>query len=106
MKHKVFAVYDEKAKAYLTPFFLPEAGMAKRTFGDCVNDPQHQFGLHPADYTLFELAVWNLETGVLHPHDAKLSHGNGVEFKSDSVLQSAEQIDLVEQLENGEDKHA
>lgn len=33
----IFAIYDSKAKAYLTPFFLPKYEMAVRTFKDCVN---------------------------------------------------------------------
>ena len=55
MKHNIFSVYDEKAQAFLPPFFLPEVGMATRIFGDCVNSDEHQFGKHPTDYTLFHL---------------------------------------------------
>jgi len=58
MKHKIFTVYDSKAKAYITPFFLHEDGMALRVFGDCINDTTHQFGKHPEDYTLFEIGTW------------------------------------------------
>lgn len=61
MKHKCFAVFDQKAKAYLTPFFLHNSGMALRAFGDCVNDSQHQFGKHPEDYVLFEVATFDDE---------------------------------------------
>ena len=56
MKYHMFSVYDEKARAYLPPFILPEIGMATRTFGDCINSEQHQFGKHPSDYTLFKIA--------------------------------------------------
>ena len=58
-KLRVFAVYDEKAAAFITPFFLPETGMAQRVFTDCINDPEHQFGLHPEDYSLHQLAIWD-----------------------------------------------
>lgn len=64
MKFRCFAIFDEKAKAFLPPFFLPEIGMARRTFGDCVNDPQHQFSRHPSDYTLFHLADWDSNSGA------------------------------------------
>ncbi len=59
MKHKVFSIYDVKAKAYLPPFILPETPMAVRVFGDCVNSDDHQFGKHPGDYTLFDMGVWD-----------------------------------------------
>jgi len=58
MKHKIFTIYDSKAKAYLTPFFMHEEGMALRVFADCINDQEHQFGKHPEDYTLFNIGSW------------------------------------------------
>lgn len=63
MNFKMFAIFDEKAKAFLPPFVLPETGQAVRAFADCVNDPNHQFGKHPHDYTLFHVAVWASENG-------------------------------------------
>jgi hypothetical protein len=83
MNYHMFSVYDEKAKAYLPPFILPEIGMATRTFGDCVNDEGHQFGKHPADYTLFKIADYDDETGVPTPN--KSSIGNGVEFINQEI---------------------
>ncbi len=56
---KIFSIYDQKAKAYITPFFLPTAGMATRTFTDMINDPKCAFSKHPEDYTLFSLGQFN-----------------------------------------------
>jgi len=81
MKLRIFSVYDDKAKAFLPPFFLPEQGMAARTFSDCCNSDQHQFGANPADYTLFELGDFNQESGHIEPHPPT-SLGNGVIFVS------------------------
>ncbi len=61
MNQKIFTIYDSKAKAYLTPFFLHQEGMALRIFTDCINDTVHQFGKHPEDYTLFLLGSWSDE---------------------------------------------
>ena len=61
MKQNIFTIYDSKANAYLTPFFLHKDGMALRVFTDCVNDTQHQFGKHPEDYTLFNIGSWDDE---------------------------------------------
>ena len=62
MEHNIFTVFDQKAKAYLPPFFLPRPEMALRVFTDCVNDPTHQFGKHPADYTLLQLGDYDDDT--------------------------------------------
>ena len=64
MLHLVFSIYDAKAAAFLPPFILPKAEMAKRTFMDCVASEDHQFGKHPEDYTLFELGHWNDENAT------------------------------------------
>jgi hypothetical protein len=78
---KVFSIYDEKAEAYLPPFFLPTTAMATRVFADCVNSETHQFGANPHDYTLFELGQFDDERGDLLPQRAKQPLGNGVEFR-------------------------
>lgn len=80
MIQKIFTIYDEKAHAYLTPFFLPHADMATRTFGGCINSPDHQFGRHPQDYSLFEIGLYTDTDGVIQPHDRSKSLGNGLEF--------------------------
>lgn len=55
MMVKAFCLYDSKLEAYLTPFFAPNRGVAMRHFADLVSNPEHAFGKHPEDYTLFEL---------------------------------------------------
>lgn len=61
----MFSVYDEKADAYITPFFLPTIGLATRTFMDCVTDPNHAFGRHAEDYTLIALGTFDPATAEL-----------------------------------------
>lgn len=60
-----FSVYDSKANAFLPPFFFPTKAMATRVFADCCNDKEHQFGRHPADYTLFHLGHFDTDSGEL-----------------------------------------
>lgn len=79
MKHKIHAVYDEKAKAYLPPFFLPNSDMAIRVFSDCVNADDHQFGKHPYDYTLFSFGDFDIDTGEFFATEPKKVF-NGVEL--------------------------
>ena len=80
MLHSVFAVFDQKAEAYLPPFILPKVAQAQRIFGDCVNSNSHEFGKNPDDYTLFTLGTWDDNTGVFMPYPAHESLGNGVEY--------------------------
>lgn len=82
MKLKIFCVYDDKAKAYLPPFFLPEMGMATRAFGDCVNDPKHNFGMHPEDYTLFCAGEFDDRSGTFSVESTLLCVAHGVELKA------------------------
>lgn len=82
MIQKMFTIYDEKADAFLPPFFLPTNGMALRTFADCVNDDKHAFGKNPQDYTLFSVGNFDDGTGRTFIENANKSLGNGVEFLS------------------------
>lgn len=79
MKLNMYSIYDEKAKAYLPPFVLPETGMAIRTFSDCCNSKDHQFGLHPSHYTLFQIATFDDNDGTLI-HSGPKVIGNGVNY--------------------------
>lgn len=67
---KIFTVYDQKAKAFLPPFFMAQRPAAERAFSDCVNDDTHQFGKHPEDYTLMEIGEFNDESGIISPGSA------------------------------------
>ncbi len=80
MMLKIFAIFDAKALAYLPPFVLPEEGMAMRTFSDCVNSKDHQFGAHPEDYTLFFLGLYDDKTGIFSELEARSVLANGVEM--------------------------
>lgn len=100
MIHKIFCVYDEKACAYLPPFFLPEAGQAIRVFTDCVNSKDHQFGAHPSDYTLFHIGEYDDNSAKIHAHAPK-TLGNGVEFRfiqTDSPEVPYDEVRNVESL--------
>lgn len=64
MKLVVVAVRDSAVDAYAAPFFMQTTGAAVRSFRDAVNSkesgPMFQ---HPEDYSLFQLAVFDEETG-------------------------------------------
>lgn len=83
MINKVFSVYDAKAKAYLPPFFLHEEGLAIRAFSNCANDPDHQFGQNPEDYTLFLIGQYDDITAELIP-ETPSTLGNALQYKGET----------------------
>lgn len=91
----IYTVYDVKARAYLPPFNLPEDGMARRTFGDCCNDKNHQFGAHPEDYTLFKLGEWDSVNAKYVLKEAPESLGVGIEYLVPK--EDEKQLNLIEE---------
>ncbi len=85
----LFTVYDEKAQVFTTPFFVATVGIATRAFSDAINSPDHQFGKHPQDYTLFKLGTFDDNTAELKS-ETKQSIGNGVEFVNPEPLTPSE----------------
>lgn len=98
MDHKIYCIFDVKAKAYMQPWFMPNDSMASRAFQDCVSDPQHTFGAHPEDYTLFNIGTFNQITGEIIPTD-KTSLGNGLDH-FDEVLRKK----MEEKMKEGNKK--
>jgi len=80
MNLEIFSIFDAKADAYITPFFLPNKAMAMRAFADCINSSSHQFGQNPQDYTLFHIGRFDDSSAAITSDNAR-SLGNGLEFK-------------------------
>jgi hypothetical protein len=80
MVQKIFTIYDSKAEAYLSPFFMSAKGQALRAFGDSVNDPNHQFNKHAEDFTLFELGEYDDLSASFNLYDTPVALGKAIEF--------------------------
>lgn len=65
MISNVYSVYDAKLKAYGRPWFEMTKGSAIRLFTDAVNDasPNNQWNKHPEDFFLYQISVYDDETG-------------------------------------------
>lgn len=79
---KVFTVYDSKAEAHLPPFFSATTGLATRAFEDAANKEGHDFNKYPADYTLFELGMFDEIKCEWAFYEAKISLGTALEYKT------------------------
>ena len=89
-----FTVFDQKAGVYHPPFFQLTAGMAQRTFTDCVNDRSHQFGKHPQDYTLFAIGYFDDNKGHFEATPPE-TVCNGVEVVRKHPYDDQAQLPLV-----------
>ena len=76
----IFTIYDSKAETCLPPFFSPNSATAIRDFEVAANDTSTVFYKHAADYTLFEIASWDDQTGHIEPH-VHINLGTAITFR-------------------------
>ncbi len=93
MTNKIFTVYDSKAEAYTTPFFSQTTATAIRAFTQAANEVDHDFNRYAADYTLFELGLWDDQTADITTHITLINLGTAITFKKEipSVHRTIEQ---------------
>jgi len=77
--HKLFSVFDSKAKAWLPPFVAPNAAVAIRSFEAAANQAGHDFNRFAPDFVLFEIGAWSESEGQVQDV-VKVSLGVAVEF--------------------------
>lgn len=65
MKLIAFAIYDDKAACFNTPFFQPTTGLATRSLEDLVNDSNTRVNRHPGDFKLYKIGTYNDSSGKL-----------------------------------------
>lgn len=65
MKTKVFAIYDSKTDAYMTPFFAPNGEDATRRVLSTAQQPNSLFHQFADDYTVMELGEWDEDSGTI-----------------------------------------
>lgn len=62
-KMKLFSIYDSKIAAHMSFFAQAHTGQALRGFQEAANNPETMINRHPADFTLFEVAELDQESG-------------------------------------------
>jgi len=77
---KIFSIYDSKAEAYNSPFYMQTQSLAIRAFTDEANNESSQIGKHPADFTLFYMGEYDDHTASFTLEDTKISLGVASEF--------------------------
>lgn len=67
MKSKIFSVFDSKAKTFGLPFFQPNVELAVRGVTKLVNDQAQLIHEFPDDFILYEIGMYDDETGCITP---------------------------------------
>lgn len=75
MKQLMFSVHDQKAEAFLTPFFTTTVALAIRMFASAASDQSHDFNKFAGDFTLFEIGDFDQDTAKLSHHATPINHG-------------------------------
>lgn len=71
MKMTICSVLDAKADMFGRPFFVQTTAVGLRSFNDEVNRnaPDNPFFTHPEDYALYELGIFDDQTGRIFPYE-------------------------------------
>lgn len=65
----ICSIKDEKAEAFMRPFFAQSKAVAVREFSTIANDGEHPVSRHPRDYTLCLLGMWDERKGTIKAHE-------------------------------------
>jgi len=81
-KRLIVSVFDAATQLYSQPVFVVARGQALRQFGDEVRrkSPDNPFSLHPEDYELRALGVWDDEAGTFESFPRAEVLGRGKDF--------------------------
>jgi len=66
-KQRIFSAQDAKLGIFLPPFFTPHLGQALRMWEDAVNSPDSMVAKHPSDFVLYEIGMFDDDTGIVEP---------------------------------------
>lgn len=82
MIFQVVAVYDVKARAFAPPFVVSHLDLALRALKDVANNPEHQVGRYPEDFTLYHLGSFDDENANFTLLEQKRNLATAVQFVS------------------------
>jgi len=79
----VFTVRDDKAAAYLNPFYVQNEALAIRAMRDCLGSSDHSFAKYPEDYSLYQLGTYDDAQGKFELFDKPTHVANLVDLKGE-----------------------
>ncbi len=98
MNLNAYSIYDDAAKAFATPFFAINDGIAVRMFQSNINSKEeNNLSKYPDQFTLFKIGTFNDENGELVQLLPAVSLGNGVTY-SEKEKDRNELFDMMSEL--------
>lgn len=85
---KIFAIYDNKAEAYMQPFYATTVGLALRIFADNVGNPETIMHKNPNDFVIFEIGSFDDQTGELVNYETNKNLGMAIEYHPDNKMEA------------------
>ena len=61
---KVYSIYDVKAEAFMSTFYMKKDQLARREFEAVVNEKGSKINTNPEDYSLWYLSDYDESTGI------------------------------------------
>lgn len=86
MNLSIFSVHDSKAEAFICPFFAQNTAVGLRMFTQACNDISTEFYRNAGDFTLFEMGIFDQDTGKFELFDVAKNHGLAVIFRTEGKL--------------------
>lgn len=71
MNQNIYAVKDIVANEFQPPFYLKNDALAIKEFGKACENPDTDWNKYPSDYSLYNLGVFDTETGHIISTDNK-----------------------------------
>jgi len=91
VKLKVFAPYDSKLSTWMNPMFFSHYGQAERAWIDIVNTQETLPNKYPGDFTLYEIGVFDIDSGILEPVHPAVQVMTGLNAKTKAPLDKIQQ---------------
>lgn len=80
MRVKIYAIMDDKAAAFMEPFFAQTNGLAIRRFSSNTNNPDSIFNKFPDDFQLFKIGEFDDHTGRITGTEKREALGYAREY--------------------------
>jgi len=81
MIRRMYSVFDDAAKAFATPFFMPTDAMATRAFVDAMQKDEN-LSKYPKDYSLYRIGEFDDARGTLSHEERPIPVMSGFEAKN------------------------
>lgn len=83
MEKQLCSVFDSKAKVFSNPFVSTNNATALREFERAVNDRNTDLFNYPTDYSLYNLGVFDDNSGLITSHPEPQLLGLAVQYKTE-----------------------